>query len=71
MSDPHETRSTLVAASAIFIFAVGGWFVMPPLMRWLGGTFSPFIAFAVAVLYVGAFFGIFWLRGRYQRSRRR
>lgn len=71
MSDPHETRSTLIAAAAIFIFAVGGWFVMPPLMRWLGETFSPYVAFAAAALFVGAFFAIFWLRGRYQRSRRR
>jgi len=65
-----ETRSTLIATAAIFIVAMGGWFVMPALMRWLGG-FSPFLAFAVAVVYVGAFFGIFWLRARYQRSRGR
>ena len=44
---------------------------MPPLMRWLGETFSPYVAFAAAVLFVGAFFAIFWLRARYQRSHRR
>ncbi len=71
MSDPNETRSTLLATAAIFVFAVGGWFVMPPLMRWLGNTFSPYVALAGAAVFVGAFFAIFWLRARYQRSRRR
>lgn len=70
MSDGNETRSTLVATALIFVFAVGGWFVMPPLMRWLG-AFSPYLALAGAVVFVGAFFGIFWLRTRYQRSRGR
>jgi hypothetical protein len=65
-----ETRSTVIAAAIIFVLAVGGWFVLPPLMTWLG-TISPWLALLVAAIYVGAFFAIFWLRARYQRSRGR
>jgi len=65
-----ETRSTVIAAAIIFVLAVGGWFVLPPLMERLG-TISPWLALLVAALYVAAFFAIFWLRARYQRSRGR
>lgn len=65
-----ETRSTVLAASVIFVFAVGGWFVLPPLLQWLG-TISPWLALLVAAVYVAAFFAIFWLRARYQRSKGR
>ncbi|TPW30686.1 hypothetical protein [Pararhizobium mangrovi] len=66
----REDRSALIAAAIICFFAFGGWFVLPPIMQWLG-TFSPWLALAVAIAYVGAFFVLFWLRARYQRRRRR
>lgn len=65
-----ETRSTVIAATIIFVFAVGGWFVLPPLMQWLGAI-SPWLALVAAAAFVAAFFVIFWLRARYQRSRGR
>jgi hypothetical protein len=63
-----EDRSTLIATAIIFVFAIGGWFAMPPLMRWLG-SFSPWLAYLAAALFVGALFIIFWFRARYQRSK--
>jgi hypothetical protein len=63
-----EERSTIAATAIIFIFAVGGWFVMPPLMRWLG-SYSQWLAYLAAALFVGALFIIFWFRARYQRSK--
>jgi hypothetical protein len=41
---------------------------MPPLMRAVG-NYSVVGAFAVAALFVAAFFIVFWLRGRSQRHR--
>jgi hypothetical protein len=43
---------------------------MPPLMRAVG-NYSAVVAVAIAVLFVAAFFVIFWLRGRSQREKRR
>jgi hypothetical protein len=62
------SRNSAIAAALILIFFGGGWFVMPPLMRAVGGYSVP-VAFFVAALFVGAFFVIFWLRSRSQRHR--
>jgi hypothetical protein len=47
-----------------------GFFVMPGLMMWLS-EISPWLSYALAILFVLAFFAVFWLRGRYQRRRDR
>lgn len=69
MTANGETRSTVIAATIIFIVAVGGWFVLPPILLWLG-TFSPWLSLLAAAIFVASFFLVFWLRARYQRSRR-
>ncbi|MGN6550612.1 MAG: hypothetical protein ACTHJ3_12060 [Pararhizobium sp.] len=69
MNGNGESRSTLVAAAIIFVVAVGGWFVLPPLLRWLA-TISPWLALLAGAIFVAAFFVVFWLRARHQRARR-
>jgi hypothetical protein len=64
----RANRNSAVAAALILLFFGGGWFVMPPLMRAVG-NYSVVGAFAVAALFVAAFFIVFWLRGRSQRHR--
>jgi hypothetical protein len=56
----------MIAAAIIMVVVAGGFFVLPKLMLALGGI-SPWLAFAVAVIFVGGFFVVFWLRGRYRR----
>lgn len=64
----RNTRNAAVAAAVI----LGGFglvaFYMPTLMLALGET-SPIAGGLVAVLFVLAFFGVFWLRGRSRRDR--
>jgi len=64
-----ETRSAIIAA-AIFlaIFGILGFF-MPGILIALAET-SPWLAILIAVIFIGAFFVVFWLRGRYQDRRR-
>ena len=59
-------RNAAIAA-AIILFGFGTlWVFMPRIMLAVGGV-SPVAAGALAVLFVAAFFLIFWLRGRSQR----
>lgn len=64
-----ETRSAIIGA-AIFlaIFGIVGFF-MPGILIALAET-SPWLAILIAALFIGAFFFVFWLRGRYQDRRR-
>ncbi len=62
------TRSAAIAAGIILLAVGFGFFFLPTLMLWLG-TISPWLAGAVGMLFVLAFFLVFWLRGRYQRGR--
>ena len=64
----RANRNSAVAAALILIFFGGGWFVMPPLMRAVG-NYSAVVAVGIAVLFVAAFFILFWLRSRSQRQR--
>lgn len=62
------TRNAAVAAATILIgFGVAAYF-MPTIVLALGET-SPWAGGLVAVLFVLAFFGVFWLRGRSQRDK--
>ncbi|MBE0694705.1 MAG: hypothetical protein IH590_16600 [Aquamicrobium sp.] len=62
------TRNAAIAAALILLgFGVVGYY-MPAIMVWLG-ELSPFAGGAAAALFVLAFFGVFWLRGRSQRRR--
>ncbi|MEX0404133.1 hypothetical protein ABGN05_00495 [Aquibium sp. LZ166] len=64
--DP-KTRNAAIAAAII----LGGFglvaFFMPTIMLAVGET-SPVAAGLVAILFVAAFFGVFWLRGRSKRE---
>ena len=63
----QKTRNAAIAAALI----LGGFgfvaFFMPTIMLSLGEV-SPFLAALVAILFVLAFFGVFWLRGRAKRG---
>ncbi|MFN3547703.1 MAG: hypothetical protein ACK4U0_09455 [Mesorhizobium sp.] len=63
----EKTRNAAVAAALI----LGGFglvaFFMPTIMLSLGEV-SPVLAGLVAILFVLAFFGVFWLRGRARRG---
>jgi len=64
----RSTRNAAVAAALILlVFGVVG-FYMPAIVLWLGGL-SPYAGGAAAALFVLAFFGVFWLRGRSQRRK--
>lgn len=61
-------RNAAIAAALILLGAGVGFFVMPGLMMRLSQT-SPWLAYAVAIVFVLAFFAVFWLRARHQRRR--
>ncbi|MBW9116153.1 hypothetical protein JNB88_21170 [Rhizobium cauense] len=69
MTEPRsEGRSQAIAAAVILVVAGGFLYFMPAIVLWLG-NYSPYLAAAVAACLVLAFFGVFWLRARYQRGR--
>ena len=66
----RSDRNAAIAAAIILAVAMIGFFVMPGLMMRLS-EISLWLAYGVAILFVLAFFAVFWLRGRYQRRRNR
>lgn len=67
--DGSASRRTLIIAAVILIGFGAGFYFMPTIMKAIG-YWSPAAAGVFAVLFVVAFFAIFWLRGRYQRGKR-
>ena len=64
----RNTRNAMLAATAI-LFGFGLLaFYMPTIVLALGQA-SPLAGGVAAVLFVAAFFGVFWLRGRSQKNR--
>ncbi|WP_395450282.1 hypothetical protein ACHMW7_11045 [Aminobacter sp. UC22_36] len=61
-----KTRHAAVAAAWIMIIFGVAAFFLPKVMLAVG-NYSTVAAGVVAVLFVLAFFGVFWLRGRNQR----
>ena len=62
----RSNRNAAIAAFAILLaFGLGAYF-MPAVMLWLGDISTVIAAFA-AIAFVGAFFAVFWLRGRLRR----
>ncbi len=58
-----STRNAAVAAAIILIgFGVGAFYL--PTLVVAAGEVSPYAGAAIAALFVLAFFGVFWLRGR-------
>ena len=63
-----STRSAAIAAAIILLGFGLVAFYMPTIMLKLGEA-SPLVGGLVAVLFVMAFFGVFWLRGRSRRGK--
>lgn len=57
----------MLAAFAIIAFFVIGAYFMPAIMLRLG-EYSTVAAAMVAIVFVTAFFALFWLRGRWRRK---
>lgn len=64
-----ESRSSAIAAAIILLGAGLVLYFMPNVVLWLG-NFSPWLATGFGICVILAFFLIFWLRARYQRSRK-
>lgn len=63
----RSTRSAAIAAAFILAgFGIIGYY-MPVIVVRLGAI-SPYMGLIAAALFILAFFGIFWLRGRLQRK---
>ncbi len=67
MSTGNE-RNNAIAAAVILLGAGLLFYLMPKIMLWIG-SFSPALAGVFGTLAVLAFFGVFWLRSRYQKRR--
>jgi hypothetical protein len=64
----QDNKSAAIAALVIMlVFGFGAYF-MPTIMLVIG-NYSPAVAGVVAVLFVAAFFLVFWLRGRSQSGK--
>ncbi|MBB4063012.1 hypothetical protein [Gellertiella hungarica] len=63
-----SNRSNAIAAAVILLGAGLLFYAMPKIMLCIG-EFSPILAGIFGAASVLAFFGIFWLRGRYQRRK--
>lgn len=68
MTKKSETRAAFIASGLIMAGVASSYFFMPPLLNWLSDI-SVWLSYAVACLFVLAFFGVFWLRSRYQKKR--
>ncbi|OLP61151.1 hypothetical protein BJF93_02700 [Xaviernesmea oryzae] len=56
-------------AAGVFLLLAGLGFAFLPRMMLALGNISPVLAGFFGVLFVGAFFLVFWLRARVQRRR--
>lgn len=68
MAPLPERIATPLAAGLIMAAFFGGWFLMPPLMRMVSWG-GPIAGAIVALAFMLAFFGVFWLRTRHQRRK--
>lgn len=65
--EPAQRRAALAALLIILGFGFVAY-LMPAIMLAVG-NYSTAAAGLLAVLFVAAFFGVFWLRARQQRAR--
>lgn len=64
----RDTRNAAIAALwIVLVFGIGAYYL--PTVIIAVGDFSTIAAGAVGVVFVAAFFMLFWLRGRSQRRR--
>jgi Flp pilus assembly protein TadB len=64
----RNNRNALIAAAAIMLAFVIAAFYLPTVMLAVGNV-STVAAGVVAILFVAAFFLVFWLRGKSQGRR--
>ena len=64
-----STRNAIAAFLIVGGFGLAAYF-MPSIMLAVG-QFSTFAAAVLAILFVLAFFGVFWLRSRWQKKENR
>ncbi len=64
---PENRNAAIAAAVLLAVFGLGA-FYMPTIMLAVG-ELSTAVAGLIAVLFVAAFFLVFWLRGRSQSRR--
>lgn len=63
----HDTRNAVIAAVWIMLLFGIGAFYLPTIMLALG-SLSTMLAAAFGIVFVLAFFSVFWLRSRNQRK---
>ncbi|MET3614517.1 asparagine N-glycosylation enzyme membrane subunit Stt3 [Rhizobium aquaticum] len=66
MAGENDNRQSAIAAAIFLVVAGLALYFMPNIVLWIGG-FSPALAVIAGVAVIGAFFGVFWVRSRYQR----
>jgi drug/metabolite transporter (DMT)-like permease len=64
---PENRNSVVAAAILLAVFGVGAFYL--PTVMIAVGNLSTVAAALIAILFVAAFFLVFWLRGRSQRRR--
>jgi membrane protein implicated in regulation of membrane protease activity len=64
---PENRSSAIAAAVLLAVFGFGAYFL--PTIMIAVGNLSTVAAGIVAVVFVAAFFLVFWLRGRSQKRR--
>lgn len=70
MSEPSTSNRSAAIAAAIIILVTGVVFYYMPAMMMGLSEISPWLSYALATVFVIAFFAVFWLRGRRQQKRR-
>lgn len=68
MSD-SSTKKAAIAAAIILVVVAVVFLAMPRIVLSLGGI-SPWLGSGAVVVFVLGFFGIFWVRSRYQQRNR-
>lgn len=65
---PKRSSINAAIAAAIILALVAAVFLaLPPIVLALG-EISPWLGYAVTVIFILGFFGIFWVRSRYQKT---
>lgn len=64
---PENRNSAIAAAILLAVFGLGAFFL--PTVMIAVGNMSTAAAALIAIAFVLAFFGVFWLRGRSQQRR--
>lgn len=68
MNDKNSDRGALIAAAIFMATFFAAMYIMPTIMKKLAET-SEWLAYTVGALITLSFFGVLWLRARYQRKR--